>query len=148
MEKSSEERFKTNCIDFINHVSFDIDDLELRRNIDKIILYIEALRPDFLIQNYITKTFKFWKEIARENLDFFIKNMKEIFVGFSPQLITKFEIAVRGIIDRDGEMLEDIWAYMKSLIKICIKYTREKKFKIVEFDVENFVHTTPQIFSQ
>jgi hypothetical protein len=156
MEISSAERFKCNCLDFIDHVSCDMKESEVLQNIAKIKICIESLKADFVIRNYINRSNDLWgdildtyilvdknskqgKKVSLNDVDNLVKNTLAVFTDFKPETIKKFDKEIREIISKDGEMLEDILEYMKALIKISLVFIEETNMRVENFSFDDFI---------
>ena len=101
-----------------------------------------------LIEGFIGNTYDLWEQIRNEQEDFFLKESEKIFggmvkkmfdndkegklKGFQPDNIFKVKELFTAT-DKKGQKLVDkddrgaVWVYLKSMVKICIKYVHEKR---------------------
>lgn len=137
MELSTEERFKTTCLELIEMIYSEVSSEIIKEKSKKIYVYISGLDSSFIIRKYIDNTKNLWDVILKTDVEsifkssdsksvilIFEKNIEAIFIKFPPETIDLFKREIENIFDRDGSFLIDIWAFMTALIKICKNYIR------------------------
>lgn len=89
--------------------------------------YIDVMieyKPDYLIEVFLTNSFRYWKEIAKENTQFFI-NQGHIVFSLPSENVGAFKaIFERNLLTPTRR--NDLWKYLAVMIKQCIRYLHQK----------------------
>ena len=89
------------------------------------------------IENFINGSKDVWDQIIAREETFFAKNAAKLFPDLPPNMVTPVASLLTGK-QTDGadivsqEDKEAIWAFLDSLIKICIKYIHIKRVPIIK----------------
>lgn len=99
--------------------------------------YVDTVTRDFqynLIGEFCQKTHLYWDHIKERNRDFIMNNLNVI-LGDSPNLLIDPTVilVIFQYKDQNGNLLfqddfyDDMWGYLTSIVKICIKHIHEQR---------------------
>lgn len=132
------ERFKNTVIDLAGFCEEMLESLRNRKykvldpaNLKVLSMFLISMDDDTLIDTFIKKSNKYWKQIKEHDEKFFIEHSTEIFeipesqAAMFTDLFTLKDPKNNYAVSKDDR--DSIWEYFESLVRISINYIHETR---------------------